>query len=136
MVTSQRKTIPGILVGTITMLIVCTLMVLTMPLLITKGFLAGKNILVVVLAIHGISVLIGTLFAGATAIGNKVVVMIESTAIYYLIFICIAMLFYQGISISALYSVIVCVCAVLISIFILNRKNKTGKRISKKQMHR
>lgn len=136
MKSTHKITIPGILLGTTVMVIISTLLVLLLPLLVANGMLPQKYISLAGLLIHGISVLIGALLAANATVGSKAIIITECAAIYYLLYICIGMLFYQGISLYALYTAIVCTVASLTAFLVLKKGNKKTKRKSKIHTHR
>lgn len=113
---------------------VSAVLALIAPMLVINNVLNEASIGVVSIFIHVISAIIGALIAGVMAHKIKSLTMCLSGGVYCLLLICSALLFFDGITYNALYSLLACSIGTLFSLFILKKKTKNNRR--KMRRHR
>lgn len=131
---NARKNTAGIAVGTATMLGMCALFLFIVPLLVSKEILSQDYIQIFALIIHAICIMTGLFVSGIMSV-KRLTAMACEAGVYYIIFLCVGMLFYNGITTYVFYTFLVCVGSVLISYTILNPKRSHKKR-TRKRTHR
>lgn len=91
---------------------------------IESEYLDIQSVAIMAAIIQGISVFAGALIAGKMTLEKKMLSCILVSACYYLTLFGLALLFFEGVTGSAIYGFFVCLLSAFLAIMVCSRKNK------------